>query len=83
MNLSNDTEYGLAAYVFTHADARIRKFMRGLDYGMVGVNTVDITGPHVPFGGIKQSGLGREGGQVGMHEFLETKYYCMGGVPAA
>jgi len=83
IDAANDTEYGLAAYVFTHADARIRKFMRGLDYGMVGVNTMDITGPHVPFGGVKQSGLGREGGQVGMHEFLETKYYCMGGVPAA
>ena len=83
IDAANDTEYGLAAYVFTHADTRIRKFMRGLDYGMVGVNTMDITGPHVPFGGIKQSGLGREGGQVGMHEFLETKYYCMGGVPAA
>ncbi|MES1929999.1 succinate semialdehyde dehydrogenase [Salinisphaera dokdonensis CL-ES53] len=79
---ANDTEYGLAAYVFTHADARIRKFMRGLDYGMVGINTMDLTGPHVPFGGVKQSGLGREGGQVGMHEFLETKYYCLGGVPA-
>ena len=79
---ANDTEYGLAAYVHTHQDARIRKFMRGLDYGMVGVNTMDITGAHVPFGGMKQSGLGREGAHAGMQEYLETKYYCLGGVPA-
>ncbi|GAB3685671.1 NAD-dependent succinate-semialdehyde dehydrogenase [Salinisphaera aquimarina] len=78
---ANATEHGLASYLFTHADARIRKFMRSLEYGMVGVNTMDITGPHVPFGGIKQSGLGREGAHVGMDEYLETKYYCIGGVP--
>lgn len=79
--MANATIYGLAAYVYTHTDARIRRFMRGLDYGMVGVNTMDITGPHVPFGGIKQSGLGREGAHAGMGEYLETKYYCIGGVP--
>lgn len=78
---ANDTEYGLAAYIFTNNDARIRKFLRRLDYGMVGINTMDITGPHVPFGGVKQSGLGREGGHVGLKEYLETKYYCIGGVP--
>lgn len=81
IDAANDTVYGLAAYVYTHNDARIRKFLRRLDYGMVGINTMDITGPHVPFGGVKQSGLGREGGHVGMQEYLETKYYCMGGVP--
>jgi succinate-semialdehyde dehydrogenase/glutarate-semialdehyde dehydrogenase/aspartate-semialdehyde dehydrogenase len=81
IRLANDTEYGLAAYVYTHQDARIRKFIRRLDYGMVGVNTMDLTGPHVPFGGVKQSGLGREGAHVGMLEFLETKYYCLGGLP--
>ena len=79
---ANDTIYGLASYVYTHTDARIRKFMRGLEYGMVGVNTMDITGAHVPFGGVKQSGLGREGGHVGLEEYLETKYYCIGGLPA-
>ncbi len=78
---ANETEYGLASYVYTHTDARIRKFMRRLDYGMVGINTMDITGPQVPFGGVKQSGLGREGAHVGMEEYLETKYYCIGGVP--
>lgn len=75
---ANDTIFGLASYVYTHNDARIRKFMRGLEFGMVGVNTMDITGPQVPFGGVKQSGLGREGGHVGMEEYLETKYYCIG-----
>ena len=75
---ANDTIYGLASYVFTHDDARIRAFLRGLDFGMVGINTMDITGPHVPFGGVKQSGLGREGGHVGIEEYLETKYYCIG-----
>lgn len=78
---ANDTIYGLAAYVYTHTDARIRKFMRRLDCGLVGVNTMDITGPHVPFGGMKQSGLGREGAHAGMQAYLETKYYCVGGVP--
>ena len=78
---ANDTIYGLASYVFTPSDARIRKYLRGLEYGMVGINTMDITGPHVPFGGVKQSGLGREGGHVGMTEYLETKYYCMGNLP--
>lgn len=79
--MANDTIYGLAGYVYTHADVRIRKFMRRLECGMVGVNTMDITGPHVPFGGVKQSGLGREGAHVGMEEYLETKYCCIGGVP--
>lgn len=80
---ANDTIYGLASYVYTHRDARIRKFLRGLEYGMVGVNTMDITGPHVPFGGVKQSGLGREGAHIGIEEYLETKYYCIGGLGEA
>src|SRR5699024_7835929 len=58
---ANDTEYGLAAYVYARDQARIHRFLRGLDYGVVGINTMDVTGPHVPFGGVKQSGLGREG----------------------
>lgn len=80
---ANNTPYGLASYVFTHDVRRMRKLVRGLDYGMVGVNTMDITGPSVPFGGMKQSGLGREGGAEGMDEYLETKYYCIGDLPAA
>jgi len=73
---ANDTIYGLAAYVYARDAVRIRKFQRHLETGMVGINTMDITGPHVPFGGVKQSGLGREGARAGMDEFLETKYYC-------
>src|SRR5699024_3091617 len=78
---ANDTIFGLAAYVYTHTDARIRKFLRELDYGVVGINTMNVTGPHVPFGGVKQSGLGREGSELGMQEYLEPKYYCHGGLP--
>lgn len=81
ISAANDTIYGLASYVYTHDDARIRKFLRELEFGMVGVNTMDITGPHVPFGGVKQSGLGREGAHAGMEEYLETQYYCIGPRP--
>nr|WP_283101540.1 NAD-dependent succinate-semialdehyde dehydrogenase [Halomonas populi] len=76
--MANDTEYGLAAYVYTHDIRRIWKLLRGLEYGMVSVNSVKMTGPPIPFGGVKQSGLGREGGAAGIEEFLETKYYCLG-----
>jgi succinate-semialdehyde dehydrogenase/glutarate-semialdehyde dehydrogenase/aspartate-semialdehyde dehydrogenase len=78
---ANDTIAGLASYVYTPSEARSRRYLRGLDYGMVGINTMDLTAPHVPFGGVKQSGLGREGGHVGMAEYLETKYYCVGNLP--
>lgn len=76
--LANDTEYGLAAYVYTHDIRRIWKLLRALEYGMVSVNSVKMTGPPVPFGGVKQSGLGREGGKSGIDEYLATKYYCLG-----
>ncbi len=76
--LANDTEYGLAAYVYTHDIRRIWKLLRALEFGMVSVNSVKMTGPPVPFGGVKQSGLGREGGATGIDEYLETKYYCLG-----
>ncbi|GEK47617.1 NAD-dependent succinate-semialdehyde dehydrogenase [Halomonas pacifica] len=78
IELANDTEYGLAAYVYTHDIRRIWKLLRALEYGMVSVNSVKMTGPPVPFGGVKQSGLGREGGNTGIDEYLETKYYCLG-----
>ncbi|WP_168011826.1 NAD-dependent succinate-semialdehyde dehydrogenase [Halomonas salinarum] len=76
--MANDTEYGLAAYVYTHDIRRIWKLLRALEFGMVSVNSVKMTGPPVPFGGVKQSGLGREGGVSGIDEYLETKYYCLG-----
>ncbi|WP_163558720.1 NAD-dependent succinate-semialdehyde dehydrogenase [Halomonas sp. NO4] len=78
IEMANDTEYGLAAYIYTHDIRRIWKLLRALEYGMVAVNSVKMTGPPVPFGGVKQSGLGREGGITGIDEYLETKYYCLG-----
>lgn len=74
---ANDSEYGLAAYVFTGNLSRAMRMGDALEYGMVAVNTVKLTGPPIPFGGMKQSGLGREGGRHGIEEFLETKYLCV------
>lgn len=80
--MANDTEYGLAAYLYTDDVRRIWKMMRALDYGMVSVNTLKMTGAPVPFGGVKQSGLGREGGAQGLEEYLDTKYFCLGSMPS-
>ncbi len=74
---ANDTEYGLAAYVFTRDLARAHRVADALEYGMVGINTVSMTGAPIPFGGIKQSGLGREGSRHGIEEFTELKYLCV------
>ncbi len=77
LELANGTEYGLVAYLFTHDNARILRLSEYLEYGMVAVNCVKITGAPIPFGGFKQSGLGREGGHEGITEFTEVKYVCM------
>jgi aspartate-semialdehyde dehydrogenase len=77
LELANGTEYGLVAYLFTHDNARILRLSEYLEYGMVAVNGVKITGAPIPFGGFKQSGLGREGGHEGITEFTEVKYVCM------
>jgi len=74
---ANDTEYGLAAYVFTCDLARAHRVSDALEYGMVGINTVSMTGAPIPFGGIKQSGLGREGSRHGIEEYTELKYLCV------
>ncbi|MBC2653473.1 NAD-dependent succinate-semialdehyde dehydrogenase [Novosphingobium aerophilum] len=74
---ANDSEYGLAAYVFTRDLSRAVRMSEALEFGMVAINTVKFTGAPIPFGGIKQSGLGREGARQGIEEFLETKYVCM------
>lgn len=74
---ANDTEYGLVAYVVTDSGARQMRLGRALEYGMVAFNRVKITGGPVPFGGWKQSGLGREGSRHGMEAFTELKYICI------
>ena len=71
---ANDTQYGLVAYVFTENMKRGMSVCERLDYGMVGLNRGLVSDPAAPFGGSKQSGLGREGGHEGMHEFMETQY---------
>ncbi|MNT81843.1 Glutarate-semialdehyde dehydrogenase DavD [compost metagenome] len=75
--MANDTESGLAAYFFSRDMAKIWRVAQGLEYGMVGINTGLISNEVAPFGGVKQSGLGREGSRHGIDEYLETKYLCM------
>jgi aspartate-semialdehyde dehydrogenase len=74
---ANDSEYGLMAYVYTRDISRAWRIADQLEYGMVGINSIKVTGPPIPFGGIKQSGLGREGGSAGIEEFTELKYVCL------
>jgi succinate-semialdehyde dehydrogenase / glutarate-semialdehyde dehydrogenase len=75
---ANDTEFGLVSYLFTENISRALRVSERLESGMVGLNTGLVSNPAAPFGGIKQSGLGREGGTVGIDEFLETKYVAIG-----
>ncbi len=75
--MANDTEFGLAAYVFTQSTARQWRVGEALEYGMVGINTGAISNEVAPFGGVKQSGLGREGSKFGIEEYLEMKYFCV------
>ncbi|MES2887891.1 MAG: NAD-dependent succinate-semialdehyde dehydrogenase [Pseudomonadota bacterium] len=77
---ANDTEFGLAAYVYTRDIGRVWRMSEGLEYGMVGVNSGLISTAEAPFGGIKQSGLGREGSRHGLDEYLELKYVCIAGL---
>jgi succinate-semialdehyde dehydrogenase/glutarate-semialdehyde dehydrogenase/aspartate-semialdehyde dehydrogenase len=79
---ANDTEMGLAAYVYTSDLGRAMRVSDRLDYGMVAVNTAKFTGAPIPFGGWKQSGLGREGSRRGIAEYLEPKYVCFGNLAA-
>lgn len=74
---ANATEYGLAAYLYTRDSARVWRVGEALEYGMVGLNTGMVSNEVAPFGGIKQSGLGREGSHYGIDEYLETKYLCL------
>ena len=74
VRLANDTEYGLVAYLFTRDVSRALLVAEALEYGMVGVNQGIVSNPAAPFGGVKSSGVGREGGFEGIEEYLETKY---------
>jgi succinate-semialdehyde dehydrogenase / glutarate-semialdehyde dehydrogenase len=78
--LANDTEFGLAAYFYGRDIARVWRVAEALEYGMVGINTGLISTEVAPFGGVKESGLGREGSKYGIEEFLEIKYLCFGGI---
>ena len=80
IDIANDTRYGLASYVFTQDLRRFWRVSERLEYGMVGVNEVSISSCEAPVGGVKDSGLGREGGHQGLDEFMETKYIVLGGV---
>ncbi len=80
IEMANDTIYGLAAYFYSQDINRIWRVSHQLEYGMVGVNEGIISTEVAPFGGVKQSGLGREGAQEGLDEYLETKYVCIGGL---
>jgi len=77
---ANDTEFGLAAYFYSRDIGRVMRVAERLESGMVGVNTGLISTAEAPFGGVKQSGLGREGSKYGLDDFLEVKYVCLGGI---
>ncbi len=78
--LANDTEFGLASYFFSRDIGRVFRVGEALEYGMVGINTGLISVAEVPFGGVKQSGLGREGARQGMDDYVEIKYLCLGDI---
>ena len=77
---ANDTEYGLASYFYSRDIGRIWRVAEALEYGMVGINAGIISNEIAPFGGVKESGIGREGSKYGIEEFVEIKYLLMGGI---
>jgi succinate-semialdehyde dehydrogenase/glutarate-semialdehyde dehydrogenase len=80
VDAANNTEFGLASYFYSRDIGRIYRVSEALEYGMVGINVGIIATEHVPFGGVKHSGLGREGSQHGMEEYIEIKYLCIGDI---
>jgi len=78
--MANATEFGLASYFYSRDVGRIFRVAEALEYGMVGINTGLISTAEVPFGGVKQSGLGREGGRQGIDDYVESKYLCLAGI---
>ncbi len=82
IQMANDTEFGLAAYFYARDVGRVWRVAEGLEYGIVGINEGIISTEVAPFGGMKESGIGREGSKYGIEEFIEVKYLCMGGLNA-
>jgi succinate-semialdehyde dehydrogenase/glutarate-semialdehyde dehydrogenase len=82
VEIANNTPYGLAAYFFSRDVGRIWRVSEGLEYGIVGINTGFISTEVAPFGGMKESGIGREGSKYGIDEWLELKYLALGGINA-
>ena len=80
LRMANDTEFGLAAYFYSRDIGRIWRVSEGLEYGIVGINEGIISTEVAPFGGVKESGIGREGSKYGMDDFMEIKYLCLGGI---
>eukprot|EP01025_Chloroclados_australasicus_P019949 TRINITY_DN2096_c0_g1_i3.p6 TRINITY_DN2096_c0_g1~~TRINITY_DN2096_c0_g1_i3.p6 ORF type:complete len:111 (+),score=15.11 TRINITY_DN2096_c0_g1_i3:215-547(+) len=78
VTMANDTDYGLAGYFFTKDLKRAWKVAEQLEYGMIGCNDIDIINVMVPFGGMKQSGQGKENSKYGIEEYMELKFVCMG-----
>jgi succinate-semialdehyde dehydrogenase/glutarate-semialdehyde dehydrogenase len=83
IRLANDTEFGLASYFYSRDIGRIWRVAEAIESGMVGINTGMVSTEVAPFGGVKQSGLGREGSHYGIDEFVEVKYLCFGGLEPA
>ena len=77
---ANDTEFGLACYFYTRDIGRVWRVAEGLEYGIVGINEGIISNEMAPFGGVKESGQGREGSKYGLEDYTEIKYLCMGGI---
>ena len=80
IRMANDTQYGLAAYFYARDVGRIFRVAEALEYGLIGINEGIISTAEAPFGGMKSSGLGREGSKYGIEEYLEIKYLALGGI---
>jgi len=78
IRMANDTEFGLAAYFYSQNLSRVWRVSEGLEYGMVAINSGILSTEVAPFGGVKESGVGREGSRYGIDEYLEIKYLCIG-----
>ena len=80
IEMANDTPFGLACYFYTRDIGRVWRVAEGLEYGIVGINEGIISNEMAPFGGVKESGQGREGSKYGLDDYMEIKYMCMGGI---